>query len=87
MFNRMPRPPAPPPPEPVAPVVELPTMRRRWRPSGVVFPLLIVAAGVGAGYLLLETTQSMPFAIICWSLGLVGGVFCRILMRDRVEVR
>ncbi|MEZ5963373.1 MAG: hypothetical protein R3F56_05950 [Planctomycetota bacterium] len=88
VFNRMPPPPAPPPPPEPEPsrAVEIPAVRRRWRPSGVFFPLLIVAMGVATGQVLLETTRSLPIAIVCWVLGLVGAIFCRILLRDRVEI-
>lgn len=88
VFNRMPRPaPAEQPAPTAARPVPLPVLRRRRRPSGFVFPLVIAATGVGAGYLLLATTRSVPFAIVCGGLGLIGAVFCHILLRDRVEIR
>jgi hypothetical protein len=88
VFNRMRRPePVPaPPPGPAAPV-KIPMVRRRWRPSGLVFPVLVAMTGIGAGYVLLEATKSTPMAILCGCVGVVGAVFCHTLLRDRVEIR
>jgi len=89
VFNRMPPPreTVPRPAIPPASAPALPTVRRRFRPSGFVFPLVVAAAGIGAGYLLLATTKSLPLALLCGGLGLVGSVFCHILLRDRLEIR
>lgn len=91
VFNRMPPPESPPSTSPVEPrasrMVQLPTVRRRLRPSGFLFPLIIAAAGIGAGYVLFATTKSLPIALVCGGVGLAGAVFCHILLRDRVEIR
>ncbi len=90
VFGRMPKPSLGSIAEPDPPVrrseVRMPTVRQKRRVAGVVMPLVVGVAGLGSAYVLLATTRSLPIALVCAGLGLIGAVFCHILLRDRVEV-
>jgi hypothetical protein len=64
----------------------VPNVRRRRRPSGIVIPVLVGCAGAGAGYVVQATVLSLPIALVCAGVGLIGAVFCHVLLRDRVEI-
>ena len=90
VFGRMPKPSlgsvAEPDPSARRSEVRVPTVRHKRRIAGVVMPLVVGVAGLGSAYVLLATTRSLPIALVCAGLGLIGAVFCHILLRDRVEV-
>jgi len=86
VFGRMPPPPPEPPPREPRRQGVLPSVRRRWRLSGVFVPALVAAAGGGSGYLLFAVYGNAPMGFVCAAVGLVGAGFCRVLLRERIEV-
>ena len=66
-------------PKPVA--LTLGQIGRRRR-TAFVLPVVVLSAGIAGGAGLLIFAKSLPFAVVVGSLGIVGSLLCRTLLKD-----